>query len=142
MKKRIGWLVLVLLTIAIAIMFYSTKLFHPKNINRIVVELDGVQKEADNTQISGILKDFSNSIKFPDSGSEPWSCGVDEDRYCVYLYYNNDLLYRFAPVMDGCSSFECCYNAYGHDDFFISCEKAKRIVDLITENPYLMSRYD
>lgn len=141
MKRMIGLFVSVLIFIVIVVVFYSTRVLHLYGINRIVVELDGVCKIASVDQVSQIVKDFNNSIKYSDSGSEPWTCGIDEESYSVWFYSNDELMYKFAPVLDSCSSFECCYNAHGQSDFYVSCEKAKIMVDMLTGNPYLMSRY-
>lgn len=142
MKGMICTLVSVLVLVIIAAVFYSTRLFHPSGIDRIVVVYQGECKPASGEQMSEILKDFQNSIKYSDSGSEPWTCGIDEESYNVCFYCDDELIYKFAPVLDGCSSFECCYNAYGQSDFFISCKRAKKIVDILTENPHLISRYE
>ena len=141
MKRMIGILIFLLVIVVIAMVFYSTRLFHPSSIDCIVVELDGVCKTASWDQMLEILKDFNNSIKYPDGGSEPWTCGIDEERYNVCFYNNGELIYKFAPVLDGCPKFECCYNAYGQTSFFVCCDKARVIVDILTENPYLMSRW-
>ncbi len=138
MKKLIFGLIMIIIIVAV---IYSNQLLHLRTIDRIDVELDGVFHTADDAQMVEILNDFNNSIMFSDKGSDPWTCGVDEEIYCVYFYNRNDLIYKFAPVLDGCSSFECCYNAYGRENFYVSCEKAKKIVDMLTGNPYFISRY-
>ena len=142
MKKMIGIFILLIVLFIIVAVFYSTRLFHPSEIDRIVVEFDGECKTVSSIQMSEIINDFNNSIKYSDGGSEPWTCGIDEESYNVCFYSNDELIYKFAPVLDGCSSFECCYNAYGQSDFFINCRKSKKIVDILTGNPYLMSRYE
>ena len=140
-KRLIIGLVAALTAIIAIVVFYNTMLFHPdKKVNRIEVELDGVRSTADKMQMAEILKDFNNSFKFSDGGSEPWTCGIDEEKFAVFLYCDDELLYKFAPVIDGCASFECFYNAFGRDNFFIGCEQAKKTVTLMTGNPYLISQ--
>ena len=138
MKKLIFGLIMIIIIVAV---IYSNQLLHLRTIDRIDVKFDGVFQTANDIQMSEILNDCNNSIMFSDQGSEPWTCGVDDEIYCVYFYYKNELIYAFAPVLDGCSSFECCYNAYGQDNFYINCEKAKKVVDILTGNPYYILRY-